>query len=82
MTGLRGIADYLANGGDEVAMLKASLEHTLGNLGTCLEELAELRERNAALTEALRAVIAVADRKTVEFDQARAALAKATEVSP
>lgn len=34
---------------------------------------------HAALVEALEAVISVADRKTVEFDLARAALAKAKE---
>jgi hypothetical protein len=34
----------------------------------------------AELLEALKGVVAIADRKTVEFDRARAAIAKATNV--
>jgi hypothetical protein len=41
-----------------------------------------LRELNAMLLEALRGVIKVADRATIEFDAAHAAIAKAEGVQP
>jgi hypothetical protein len=41
-------------------------------------ELRRLHEVNAELVEALTGVVRVADRATVEFDAAKAALAKAT----
>ena len=42
-----------------------------------LEECLRLRDENGNMLEALKAVVAVADRKTVEFDKAHAAIAKA-----
>lgn len=58
-----------------------SMEQNAGNWNTagCLEFVAEvrrLRAKNAKLREALEGVVAVADRKTKEFDAARAALGK------
>lgn len=41
------------------------------------EELKRERQLKAELLVALQAVVAIADRKTVEFDAARAAIAKA-----
>lgn len=42
------------------------------------EENSKLRADVEQLLEALKGVVRVADRKTVEFDAARAAIAKAT----
>lgn len=42
-------------------------------------EVARLRRVNAVLVEAMKSIIAVADRKTDEFDRAKAALRSATE---
>jgi hypothetical protein len=47
----------------------------------CIDAAAELRrlhEVNAELVEALTGVVRVADRATVEFDAAKAVIAKAT----
>ena len=45
---------------------------------TAADELRRLHEVNAELVEALTGVVRVADRATVEFDAAKAVIAKAT----
>ena len=67
----------------EALRLADAITHPEGepNWETCVKAAAELRrlhEVNAELVEALIGVVRVADRATVEFDAAKAALAKAT----
>lgn len=56
------------------------LERLKGRGPDCLEKTNA--ESNKELLEALKAVVAVADRNTVEFDRARAAIAKAERSTP
>ncbi|MBN8955004.1 MAG: hypothetical protein J0H17_00090 [Rhizobiales bacterium] len=46
------IQEYIANGGDEVAMLKAALEHCSGHLGEALDDLSKLRAALEAVSKA------------------------------
>lgn len=52
--------------------------HWLEKIGPSLEEV----EPDADLLEALKKVVAIADRKTVEFDEAKAAIARAEGREP
>lgn len=62
---------------NERAIVDASYAVTLASLERT-EANARLISAAPELLEALKAVLSVADRKTVEFDKARAAIAKAT----
>jgi hypothetical protein len=63
----------------EALRLADEFEATKSYMGAkAAAELRRLHEVNAELVEALIGVVRVADRATVEFDAAKAALAKAT----
>ena len=59
----------------EVERLKAKVEYQRAEIRDMAVERDALQRRVERLEEALQAVVAVADRKTVEFERARAALA-------
>ena len=60
----------------EIAALKAELKDWENDCNEDQQYIARLKEENARLREALEGVIVVADRKTKEFDAARAALGR------
>jgi hypothetical protein len=51
-------------------------------MGEIMAQNSRLESQNAQLLEALKGVIRVADRKTVEFDKAHAAIASAKTETP
>ena len=67
---------FAAGGGDEVCVAVCP-ERSVISDGAETYANARLIAAAPDLLEALKAVVAVADRKTVEFERARAAIAKA-----
>lgn len=64
------MADWGMNGDVTLHALRAQAQYAV-------QALAEMERQRDALLSALKGVVRVADRKTVEFDAARAAIAAA-----